>query len=195
MLKNISIKSFVCLAVIFSVFSASAQTTTNSSRSSSYRAGGGSVLLDAGVYYGNTQATANPSAGNVWDSTQSIYDIKLGYVSMNRWYFGGGVTTRSESASGTTSGSGTMLGLGYFFENRFNIRAYYKFNERYGDYSNGTGFQADLGYLYNVTSNFYLGFNMSLRQTTFKSNNAITNFDYWTRKETYPYLALGFLVN
>ncbi|MBY0555011.1 hypothetical protein K2P97_10820 [bacterium] len=155
------------------------------------------VLFDVAVYYGQTEATANPVALNQWQYTTSIYDIKLGYVMDNSVYLGADYTTRSDNQvyTSNTSGNSTGLGTGYFFDSGFNLRAYYKFGETYGNYSDGTGYQADLGYMVNMTSNFFLGFVISVRQTTFKSNGTITGFDFWTRKETYPFLTVGFLIN
>jgi hypothetical protein len=155
------------------------------------------TLLDGAIYYAQTEATASPAAGNTWQNTTSLYDIKLGQVLESSIYVGLEYSTRSDNqiSNATTSGNSVGAGVGYFTENGFNIRAYYKFNENYGDYKDGTGFEADLGYMVNMTSNFYLGINLSVRQITFKTNSTITNFDYWTRKETYPFLALGFLIN
>jgi hypothetical protein len=155
------------------------------------------VLFDPAVYFGQTEATANPVAGNQWQYTTTIYDIKLGYINHNSFYLGGEYTTRSDNQVyvASTSGTAAGAGVGYFFDNGFNLRVYYKFNEVFGNYLDGTGYQADLGYAVNLTSNFYLGFVISVRQTTFKTNRTITNFDFWTRKETYPFLTLGFLIN
>jgi hypothetical protein len=155
------------------------------------------VLFDVGIYYGQTEASANPAAGNTWQNTTSIYDVKLGYVMENSVFFGAEYSTRNDNQTSatTTSGGGAGVGFGYFAENGFNVRAYYKFGETYGNYSSGSGYQADLGYMVNMSSNFYLGAAISIRQTMFTSNSTITGFDYWTRKETYPVLSFGFSFN
>lgn len=198
------VKTYIRFLAVLASFcvatAAEAQRDSSSGRpaktiSRSYGRSG--TLLDAAVYYGQTEATANPVALNQWQYTTSIYDIKLGYVMENSFFVGAEYTTRSDNQvyTSNTSGSATGLGAGYFFDNGFNLRAYYRFGETFGSYSDGTGYQADLGYMVNMTSNFFLGFVLSVRQVTFKTNGTITGFDFWTRKETYPFVTIGFLIN
>lgn len=155
------------------------------------------LLFDAGIYFGQTEATANPAALNQWQSTTSIYDVRLGYITESSIYFGAEYSTRSDNqiSSESASGNAAGLGFGFFSDNGFNIRTFYRFNENYGSYANGTGYKADIGYTINMTSNFFLGFAISIRQTTFKTNDMIVAFDSWTRKETYPFFTFGFLFN
>lgn len=155
------------------------------------------LLLDFGLFYGQTEATANPSALNEWQSTTSVYDVKLGKVEDSGLYWGAEYTVRNDNQilAVNAAGSGAGVGLGYFADNGFNARAFYKFSEKYGDYTDGSGYQADFGYSINMTANFFLGFNISIRQTTFRSNPLIASFDYWTRKETYPFISFGFIFN
>ena len=155
------------------------------------------TLFDVGIYYGQTEATANPVAGNSWQNTTAIYDIKLGYITEDSLYFGADFTSRSDNQISVTSVSGSSagVGVGYFSDGGFNIRAYYKFSDVYGDYQDGSGFQADLGYMLNPTSNFFIGLAVSVRQSTYKTNNMIAGFNSWTRKETYPFINIGFLLN
>ncbi len=154
-------------------------------------------LFDTAVYYGQSEASANPAAANTWQNTTSLYDIKLGYIMENSLFFGAEYCTRTDNQVSitSTSGTGTGVGIGYFYDNGFNLRAYYKFGETYGNYSEGSGYQADLGYMINMTSNFYMGLALSIRQTSFGANSTISNYSYWTRKETYPFFTLGFLIN
>jgi hypothetical protein len=153
------------------------------------------TLADIGLYYSQTAATATPSAGNTFDNTTSVYDIKLGYISESHFYIGGLYTAGSDnhvSANRVSRYTGGA-GLGYFAYNGFNLRAYYIFSSDYGDYKDGTGYQADLGYAINPTSSFYLGVAVSLREVNYKTNQTIANFESWRRKETYPFITMGFL--
>ena len=174
-----------------------AQSSRRAAKPMSKLYGSAGVLFDIATYFGKTEATANPVAANQWEYSTTIHDIKLGYINYNSFFFGGEYTTRSDNQALVTNTSGSSMGAGagYFFDSGFNFRVYYKFNEVFGNYADGTGFQADLGYAAPLTSNFYLGFVISFRQTTFKTNPAIANFDFWTRKETYPFITLGFLIN
>ncbi len=168
----------------------------------SYGAGRSGVLFDVAVYYGQSQASADPAVGNEWKSTSSIYDIKLGYVNPDGYYGGAQYSTYTQSnaatlsttANDTQSGGGAAVGVGYLASNGFSLRSYYRFNETFGDYKDGAGFQVDGGFSVNMTSNFFVGFSVSHRQVTFKENRLISGFDYWTKKETYPFLTLGFLI-
>ncbi|MBC7419733.1 MAG: hypothetical protein H7328_03300 [Bdellovibrio sp.] len=202
------IYAFVCF-LIFSILvigEARAQQPRGSGRPAkamSYGSGHSGTLFDVGIYYGQSQATADPSVGNEWKSSTSIYDIKLGYISNEGYYGGVEYSTYTQSTAATLSttavdsqtGGGAGVGLGYFASNGFQLRGFYRFNESFGDYKNGTGYQVDGGFSVNMTSNFYLGLSLSHRQISFKDNKFITNFNYWTKKETYPFVTLGFIIN
>lgn len=190
--------TFFGFFVLIQFLSVSAYSQNGSSRPAktiSRTYGFAGVLADLGLYYSLTEATATPSAGNTWQSSTSIYDFKLGYIDESHWYYGLLVSGRSDSQLSPSQSTGTTAGagIGYFGYNGFNIRAYYKFNDSFGDYKDGTGFQADLGYAINPTSNLYLGLNLSVRETTFKTNATIAGFQPWTRRETYPFVTVGYL--
>ena len=156
------------------------------------------TLFDLGLYYGQSEATANPTPGNEWKNITSVYDIKLGFIFDNDFYFGGGYMSRTDSLSSqssSVSGGTAILGGGLFWGSGFNFRGYYHVNETWGDYKNGSGFQADLAYFLNMSSNFYMGLELSHRQTTFTQNSTVVGFQSWTRKETFPMVTVGFLLN
>jgi hypothetical protein len=195
---------FLKLVFLFIFFNQSVQAQSNrgvsskSAKPMSYSSGSSGLLFDFGVYYGQSEAVAKPSVGNEWKDVNSIYDVKLGYILVEGLYFGAEYSVRTQSATSTnlnsSTGNAAAFGGGYFWGNGFNLRAYYRLNELSGDYKSGSGFQADLGYMINMSSSFYLGFLVSHRQVTFAENKTIANFDYWTRKETFPFLTLGFLI-
>ncbi len=155
------------------------------------------VLLDAGVYRQETEATANPALLNQWESATLIYDFNAGYITDNHVYFGAEYSSRADNQISVDSSAGASsgLGAGYFSARGFHIRSYYLFNTTFGDYGNGAGFKIDLGYMMNLNAGFFLGASLSYRQTTFKSNSTIFVYDPWTRKETYPLLTLGVIFN
>lgn len=167
-------------------------------RVASYRMSSGrtGVLFDTAIYYGQSEASAEPAVGNEWKNLTSVYDIKLGYVFNSSIYLGGEFSTRNDAIGPVTSnGSTGAVGIGLFWGSGFNLRSYYRFDESWGYYSNGTGFQADLGYMHNLTSNFYIGLLVSHRQTTYTKNNLIAGFQSFTKKDTQPMLTVGFLIN
>lgn len=190
---------FLFAAILFqlsySVFAQSEAGRPAKTYSRSYTRTG--VLLDTAVYLGQSQANANPAVLNEWRTDTSIYELKFGYISDAKLYFGGEYALRSDNQISVNSNSGTSggLGMGYFADNGFNFRSFYVFNSSYGDYSNGSGLKLDFGYLLNATSNFFVGFTLSVRQSIYKSNQTIVAFDSWTRNETYPFLNLAFVFN
>jgi hypothetical protein len=155
------------------------------------------TLLDFSLYYSQTEATATPATGNTWQNTTSIYDLKLGYINENQVYFGGIYSMRNDNqvSANRVYGNSVGLGLGYFGIGGFNIRGFYKFNDTYGDYKDGTGYQAELGYAINPTSSFYLGLCFSIREMTYKTNANIAGFQSWVHKQSYPFVTLGFLID
>lgn len=192
----------ICSLFFIATTSAQEGRSGRSAKPISYGSGRSGVLFDVGVYYGQSQASADPAVGNEWDTTTSMYDIKLGYIQPEGYYLGAQYSTYTQSnaavlsttGNDSQSGGGAGLGLGYFATNGFHLRGYYRFSDTFGDYKDGTGFQIDGGFSVNMTSNFFVGLSVSHRQITFKQNRLITGFDYWTKKETYPFITLGFLI-
>ncbi len=194
-LSKLKIPSFLVVFLLGALAVAAGQ---RSERVASYSLNSGrtGVLFDAAVYYGQSEATADPAAGNEWKNLTSVYDVKLGYIFDSKLYLGGEYSTRSDSSmTSTQSGGAGAVGAGLFWGSGFNLRSFYRFNENWGDYSEGSGFQADLGYMHNITSNFYIGLIASHRQTTFTKNSLIANFKSFTKKDTQPMLTVGFLIN
>lgn len=188
--------AFIFLIAALMPTSLLAQESARSAKTYSRSYGSSGTLFDLGVYYGQSEAVAEPAATNEWRNTTSIYDVKLGYITADDFYMGLLYSTRSDNQLGTSaSGNSLGAGLGLRLGRGFLLRAFYKFGETYGSYSDGSGYQADLSYLVNLSSRFYLGIGISARETRFKKNDTIINFANWSRKETYPVLSLGFLIN
>jgi hypothetical protein len=185
----------ICSVVSTSALAQSYLRSRGRAASVSYTSNRSGLLADFSIFYGQDEATANPSAGNEYKDNESIYDIKLGYVFANDFYLGGLYAVRNYSyQTGSYAGQATGVGLGYFLGNGFNLRSFYRFGETFGDYKDGTGYQVDLAYLTNLSANSYLGFTMSHRQVTYKTNATIAGFDKYTHKSTFPMIALGFLL-
>lgn len=183
---------FINVAMVQTGF---AQTRSSGSRGNVYVASKSGVLLDFAIHYGQSQADGNPTTQNFKNNT-SIYDTKLGYITDSNWYLGALYSVKNYSTlTGSTNSKVGGLGFGYFFRNNFNLRAFYRHDEVYGDYRDGSGFQADLEYKVSFASNFYIGALISHRQVTFRKNESIAAFEDYTAKETFPAITLGFLIN
>lgn len=191
-----SLSVFWVSFLLSQVLAISAEAAREKAVSYSLNSSRSGVLFDAAIYYGQSEATANPTVGNEWKNLTSVYDIKLGYISASGIFLGGEYSARNDSSLTSSINGGTgAAGLGYFWGSGFHGRAYYRINESWGEYTNGSGFQADVGYMVNMSSNFYLGLLVSHRQVTFTSNNTITAFNSFIKKDTQPMLTLGFLIN
>ncbi len=191
-------KYFLICSVVFTSFFQSynvlAQSTRSQATRSSSSKGGG--LFDFALYYGQSEGSSDPNNTYQSKSNESYYDMKLGYVFGNGIYLGAEYNTRNSGyIGGSTTGNGAAAGAGYFFQNGINFRGYYRFNEAFSDYRNGTGFQFDAGFHEMFATNFYLGILLSYRKTNFTkrdSDPTLTRFSFDT---TYPMLTFGFLIN
>ncbi len=153
------------------------------------------TLLDVGLYYSSSDGAANPASGNTWENSTALYDIKLGYIDESQIYYGAVYSARNDNQSTVEKvyGQSFGLGIGFFRYNGFNVRGYYKFNDYYGEYKDGSGYHLELGYAISPTSSFYVGLCYSFREINYKTNQSIVGFSSWTRKESYPFLTIGFL--
>ncbi len=153
------------------------------------------AYLDFSGYYSISEATSEPS--NTYQSVtdESIYDAKLGYIFANGVYTGAMYSSRTTGyINGSSTGNGAGVGGGYYFLNGFALRGFYRFNEVYVDYRNGTGYQFEASYSQIFATNFFVGFAVSYRQTVYTKRDSdplLTNYSY---KSSYPLLTVGFLV-
>jgi hypothetical protein len=184
--------------ILFVSLIANAQSTRSQTQSSgSYSSGGRSgVLFDIGTYYGTVDETSRSTVQTDSKTNESVFDMKLGYIFSYGIYLGAEYSVRNSGfINWSTTGNGTAVGLGYFFKNGMYARGYYRFNEVYSDYRNGTGYQFDVGYSQLFATNFYLGMALSRREVTFDKRDSDVNLRDFNYRATYPMLTLGFLIN
>jgi hypothetical protein len=166
---------------------------SQATRSSSFKGGG---LFDFAFYYGQTEGSSDPDNSYQAKNNESYYDMKLGYVFNSGVYFGAEYNARNSGyVGGSTTGNGAAAGLGYFFQNGINLRGYYRFNESFSDFRNGTGVQADAGYSQLFATNFYLGIMLSYRKTNYTKRDSDPTLTRYSFDSTYPMLTVGFLIN
>lgn len=184
----------LCLILFFMASMSFAQSTRSQLRSSSGKSGGG--LFDFAIYYGQSEGSSEPNNTYQSKSNESYYDMKLGYVFSYGLYIGAEYSTRNSGfVNGSTTGNAAAAGLGYFFTNGLQIRAFSRFNESFNDFRKGSGYQVDLGYAESFATNFFLGLMLSHRSTTFTSRDSDPLLTDYTFNSTYPMLTIGFLVN
>lgn len=153
------------------------------------RGGGSGVMLTANAFMYN--ATVDNGTTKT-DSKSSIYDLKLGYLSGSGLYLGGIYSLRH---SESPSQDGRALGgsVGYFGASGFFVKGHYIASAEWEDYKEGTGIQADFGYITNVTGSFVVGVELTYREIEYKKNDLIPGFDKLKFSETFPMLTVGFV--
>lgn len=102
-------------------------------------------------------------------------DLRLMRVE-KKWAYG---AIYSQSANDSSSASRTSTGLsaGYYSEKDFYINVHYFLNSKFSDagveYSKGSGYEIDLGFVSKITSSFYAGLVIARKQ--FKYSEQTTN--------------------
>lgn len=132
------------------------------------------------------------------DSFQnSIYTNK---VDFNLLYFvrGGptfGIRYMIESRNEAESEAGESYGpsAGYYWERGWFILGHYDILSKLGSWTNGEGPQIDFGYLEHVGGQFHIGFQISDRTVTYKTDKASSLSEIRTVRDTYPNLTLMYL--
>ncbi len=190
-------KLFLALSLlVFSVFN-SEISLAQSSRSQQSRGNGkAGGLFDFAIYYGQTEGSSDPVNYMQSKSNETYYDMKLGYLFAMGMYLGAEYSTRNSGyINGSTNGNAAAAGIGYFFQNGINLRGFYRFNESFSDFRNGTGAQLDAGFSEMFATNFYLGINLSYRKTSYTKRDSDPVLTNYTFDSTYPMLTFGFLIN
>lgn len=145
--------------------------------------------------------TANAFMENVTAETSGVssdvkrlhYDLKLGNVSGGGLYLGAIYYSESEASGGVTSdGSGYGPSIGYMGSSGFFIQGHYLLGAKFGQYSEGKGIQADLGYLTDISPAVVVGVELRYRSVEYKELGGVKiDGDKVTR--LIPMFTLGFL--
>jgi hypothetical protein len=165
--------------------------------STSFAAPGGGSTMEGifvdfnGLMYNQTRVT---SPGSSSDDNLYIYDIKLGYIMSSGLYLGGAYTTRSHNGSAVSGEDGTATGASicYVSSSGFFLIGDYYFDAKLGNYTNGSGYQGDFGYLGNVAGPFYIGVELTYRDLTYKGSLP-TGINSYEVKELLPMLSVAFI--
>lgn len=146
------------------------------------------ILLGVNLFMYNAKVTDNGTSG---ESNTMIYDAKLGYLPGSGLYVGGIYTSRNHSGTLSDSGSATGASLGYMGDNGLYLMGHYLVTAKTGDYTDGSGYQADFGYLANVSGSFHVGAELTYRDITYKKLNGADTTHEVT--EMFPMLSAIFI--
>lgn len=139
-------------------------------------------------------------SGTKDEITETYYDVRLGYVLPSGLYFGGiysGMTrdrSNNEYKRSSYGGSlgyyqaGWFLMLHYFITSEYEIAADTKYIE-------GSGFQGDVGYWFNMASQFYIGPQLSYRTLSYdkiESNGVEASSDLKST-DLLPFISLALI--
>lgn len=161
------------------------------------RGGGSGILFTLNAFY-NTDKTESQDIGGTATTAESkaaIYDVKLGYLGSSGFYWGGLYTSRSSDVGGSsTSGSATGASVGYVGSMGFYVMGHYILSATQGtNYKEGSGMQADLGYMTAINGSFIVGVELTYRSISYKKDETNTNLDHYKHDEVMPLLTLGYL--
>lgn len=138
------------------------------------------------------------TARTTTDSFQnSIYTNK---VDLNLLYFVRGGPTFGfryliESRNEVDSEAGESYGpsAGYYWERGWFVLGHYDILSKLGSWTNGEGPQIDFGYLEHIGGQFHIGFQVSDRSVTYKTDKTSSLSEKRTVHDTYPSLTLMYL--
>ena len=154
------------------------------------------LISEIQLYHGTSKSVSVPSTtpdeSPEVDQTANSVHLSLGYLS-NSLFLGGLYSIRSDVTSDVRSrGVGFGAGIGYFFENGIRMRAFYRFNEEYGDFTSGDGVSADLGIWGRFYRNISIGLVIHHATIHYARNSSPTITGGWTANSTYPMLSVGY---
>lgn len=155
----------------------------------------GFILGVSTFYYSLSADSGSGSSKSIY----SIYDIKGGYANNKGLYLGGIYTSRNDDIGGTGGTSGSQLGasVGYFGRSGFHFVGHYILSATLGSgagssLEDGSGIQAEFGYLTDASSTFFIGVDLSYRSITYKKQAGIVLPNSYKQTEIFPQLSFAF---
>ena len=139
-------------------------------------------------------------SGSETERTETYYDIRLGYGMTTGLYFGGiysGMTHEINDVEFTRSSYGASIGYvsdGWFLMGHYFIKSEYEVGSN-AKYTDGSGFQADVGYWFKAFSQLSIGPQITYRTLSYEkleSGGASVDAEY-EHKEFMPYLSLALI--
>ncbi len=147
---------FICLSLLF----------VNSANADMFR----STLFTLNTIYLDRDYT---DSGVKTKSKETDTDLRLMRIEKN-WAYGGLYSLSSSDAS-ISSRASLGLSVGYYSERDFYLNFHYLLSSRYSfggsEYTKGGGYEFDVGFLSKVTSSFYVGIMMAIKNFSYSEVN------------------------
>ena len=146
-----------------------------------------STLFSLNTIYIDRDYTDN---GVKTQSKATDTDLRLMRIEKN-WAYGGMYALSSSDAS-DSSRSSLGLSVGYFSERDFYLNFHYLLSSKYSfggaEYTKGGGYEFDVGFLSKVTSSFYVGIMMAVKNFTYSEINmgGVTSSTSAAHREVIP---------
>lgn len=171
-------------------------STLSGAATAQARGGGSGVLLTLNAFYKTDKAELKAGGATATsESKSSVYDVKLGYLGGSGLYLGGLYTSRSYDAGGSpTAGSATGASVGYVGSAGFYVMGHYLLSATYGDnLKEGSGLQADFGYMTAVNGGLLVGVELTYRSVTYKKDETNAAMEHYKHDEVMPMLTIGYM--
>lgn len=124
------------------------------------------IVFSPGLFY---HASEETNTGTDSERTQTFYDIKLGVTLSNNIYLGAIYASDTEDVGSgdiarTSYGAtvGYMQPSGWYLLGHYFISSEVEFSGG-GEYGDGSGFQFDVGYMFQFGNSFYVGPQLSYK--------------------------------
>ncbi len=110
-------------------------------------------------------------------SNQSkVTDTDLRLTRIEKYWAYGLVYSLSANDSSNANRTSTGISLGYYSEKDFYLSYTYYLSSKYsfpgGEYSKGSGYEFDLGFLSKVTSSFYVGLMFAIKNFSYTEDSS-----------------------
>lgn len=146
-----------------------------------------SIIFQGGLTYRESKDSLN---SNIY---MNKADINLLYFMSSGVTFGFRYLIESRSEAGREAGEAYGPSAGYYWDRGWFILGHYDIFANVGSWTDGEGPQIDFGYLEHIGHHFHIGFQISDRTTTYKSDRTSSLSETRTIKNTYPSVTLMYL--
>lgn len=146
-----------------------------------------SIILQTGLTARQITDTSENSIKNSKIDINLLYFVRGGPTFGFRYF----IESRNESENETGESYGPSFG--YYWESGIFFLGHYDILAKLGDWANGEGTQLDFGYLEHIRGQFHLGFQVSQKNTLYKTNKTTNLAEDRTVKDTFPSFLLMYL--
>jgi len=126
-------------------------------------------------------------------SESKITDTDLRLIRVDKKFAVGGIYSISSNDSSNSSRTSYGISAGYYSDKDFYLNAHYFLSSKYKfngttEYTKGSGYEIDLGFLSKITSSFYVGLMVAHKSFSYSEMtvNGVSSSTSATHKELIP---------